>query len=48
MSTSDPRWFSLIPLVALCGLLSAAFGLTLGSNLQPRLSGLLFAVGWAP
>jgi ABC-2 type transport system permease protein len=43
-----PSWISLIPLVALCGLLSAAFGLTLGSNLQPRLSGLLFAVVLGP
>ena len=39
-----PQWALLLPLVALCGLLSAAFGLTLGTNVQPRFSGLLFAV----
>ena len=43
-----PSWASLPPLVALCGLLSAAFGLTLGSLVQPRLSGLLFAVVLGP
>jgi ABC-2 type transport system permease protein len=40
----SPRWFALPPLVILCGLLAAAFGLTLGSNMQPRFAGLLFAV----
>jgi ABC-2 type transport system permease protein len=39
-----PRWAALLPLVAVCGLLAAAFGLTLGSNIQPRFAGLLFAV----
>jgi ABC-2 type transport system permease protein len=43
-----PRWLLLLPLVALCGLLSAAFGLTLGTNVQPRFSGLLFAVVLGP
>jgi ABC-2 type transport system permease protein len=43
-----PNWPALIPLVALSALLSAAFGLTLGSRLQPRLSGLLFAVVLGP
>lgn len=44
----QPRWALLLPLVALCGLLSAAFGLTLGTNVQPRFSGLLFAVVLGP
>jgi ABC-2 type transport system permease protein len=43
-----PRWLLLLPLVALCGLLSAAFGLTLGTRVQPRFSGLLFAVVLGP
>jgi len=43
-----PRWLSLVPLVVSCGLLSAAFGLTLGTNVQPRFSGLLFAVVLGP
>ena len=43
-----PQWALLLPLVALCGLASAAFGLTLGTNVQPRFSGLLFAVVLGP
>ena len=43
-----PAWAVLIPLAAVCGLLSAAFGLTLGTNVQPRFSGLLFAVVLGP
>lgn len=43
-----PHWLLLLPLVALSGLLSAAFGLTLGSNVQPRFAGLLFAVVLGP
>jgi ABC-2 type transport system permease protein len=43
-----PRWAILLPLVALSGLLSAAFGLTLGTQVQPRFSGLLFAVVLGP
>jgi ABC-2 type transport system permease protein len=43
-----PRWELLLPLVALAGLLSAAFGLTLGTQVQPRYSGLLFAVVLGP
>jgi ABC-2 type transport system permease protein len=35
-------------MVVLSGLLSASFGLTLGSNIQPRFSGLLFAVILGP
>jgi ABC-2 type transport system permease protein len=40
-----PRWTLLLPL---CGLVSAAFGLTLGTRVQPRFSGLLFAVVLGP
>jgi ABC-2 type transport system permease protein len=43
-----PSWLALLPLAAVCGLLSAAFGLTLGTNVQPRFSGLLFAVVLGP
>jgi ABC-2 type transport system permease protein len=43
-----PAWLALVPLLVLCGLLSAAFGLTLGSLVQPRYSGLLFAVVLGP
>jgi ABC-2 type transport system permease protein len=44
----QPRWSLLLPLVAACGLLSAAFGLTLGTRVQPRFAGLLFAVVLGP
>jgi ABC-2 type transport system permease protein len=43
-----PTWWLLLPLVAACGLLSAAFGLTLGTQVQPRFAGLLFAVVLGP
>jgi ABC-2 type transport system permease protein len=43
-----PFWPLLLPLVAACGLLSAAFGLTLGTQVQPRFAGLLFAVVLGP
>jgi ABC-2 type transport system permease protein len=43
-----PAWTRLLPLAAVCGLLSAAFGLTLGTRVQPRFSGLLFAVVLGP
>jgi ABC-2 type transport system permease protein len=39
-----PRWSALVPFVALSGLCSAALGLTLGTRVQPRFAGLLFAV----
>jgi ABC-2 type transport system permease protein len=45
---AHPRWVVLVPLVFACGLLSAAFGLNLGTRVQPRLSGLLFAVVLGP
>ena len=44
----QPNWWVLLPLVALCGLLSAAFGMTIGARVQPRFSGLLFAVILGP
>jgi ABC-2 type transport system permease protein len=44
----SPDWVTLVPLAVLCGLLSAAFGMTLGTNVQPRFSGLLFAVVLGP
>lgn len=44
----SPRWFAMLPLVAICGLLSAAFGLNLGTRIEPRYSGLLFAVVLGP
>ena len=34
-----PAWWLLLPLVVVCGLLSAAFGLTLGTHVQPRFAG---------
>lgn len=43
-----PSWAVLLPFAALCGLLSASFGLILGTNIQPRFSGLLFAVVLGP
>ena len=46
--TVNPRWLLLLPLVVVSGLLAAAFGLTLGSNVQPRFAGLLFAVVIGP
>jgi ABC-2 type transport system permease protein len=44
----QPRWALLLPFIAVCGLLSAAFGLTLGTYVQPRFAGLLFAVVLGP
>jgi len=43
-----PNWPLLLPLVVLSGLLSASFGLTLGSQVQPRFAGLLFAIVLGP
>jgi ABC-2 type transport system permease protein len=43
-----PSWGVLLPMVAASGILSAAFGLTLGTRVQPRFSGLLFAVVLGP
>ena len=44
----QPRLLVLLPLVIACGLVSAAFGLVLGTRVQPRFSGLLFAVVLGP
>jgi ABC-2 type transport system permease protein len=44
----QPRWLWLFPLVVFCGLLSASFGLNLGTRIEPRFSGLLFAVFLGP
>jgi ABC-2 type transport system permease protein len=43
-----PRWGALLPLVAASGLLSASFGLNLGTRVQPRFAGLLFAIVLGP
>lgn len=43
-----PNLLALAPMIVLCGLLSAAFGMTIGSKSQPRFSGLLFAVILGP
>jgi ABC-2 type transport system permease protein len=43
-----PHFGILLPLVAACGMVSAAFGLTLGTRVQPRYAGLLFAVVLGP
>jgi ABC-2 type transport system permease protein len=43
-----PSWPVLLPLVVACGLLSASFGLMLGTQVQPRFAGLLFAVVLGP
>ena len=43
-----PHWSILFPLIAASGLLSASFGLTLGTRVQPRFAGLLFAVVLGP
>jgi ABC-2 type transport system permease protein len=43
-----PDWVALLPLVVACGVLSASFGLTLGTQVQPRYAGLLFSVVLGP
>lgn len=43
-----PDWLSLLPLVVVGGILSASLGLNLGTRVQPRFSGLLFAVLLGP
>jgi ABC-2 type transport system permease protein len=47
-ATAHPSWGSLLPLVFLSGLLAAAFGLTIGTLVQARFIGLLFAVLLGP
>lgn len=43
-----PRWGLLLPFTLASGLVSAGFGLNLGTRIQPRMSGLLFAVAIGP
>lgn len=43
-----PRWVILLPLVLLSGVLSASFGLNLGTRIEARFAGLLFAVLLGP
>ncbi len=43
-----PRWAMLLPLVLLGGVLSSAFGLNLGTRIEARFAGLLFAVLLGP
>jgi ABC-2 type transport system permease protein len=43
-----PSWPLLVPLVVVSGLLSASFGLLLGTLVHPRMSGLLFAIVIGP
>lgn len=43
-----PRWAMLLPLVLLSGVLSASFGLNLGTRIEARFAGLLFAVLLGP
>lgn len=44
----QPHWALLLPLVVVSGIVSGAFGLNLGTRVQPRFSGLLFAVVLGP
>jgi ABC-2 type transport system permease protein len=44
----QPDKLILLPLVAACGMVAAAFGLALGTRVQPRYAGLLFAVVLGP
>jgi ABC-2 type transport system permease protein len=43
-----PRWLLLLPIAFVCGLLSAAFGLNLGTRVEPRYAGLLFPILLGP
>src|SRR6185295_10624878 len=42
------RWLLLPPLALVCGVLSAAFGLNLGTRVEPRYAGLLFPILLGP
>jgi len=44
----QPNWLVLVPVVLGCGFLAAAFGLTLGTLLQPRYAGILFSILLGP
>lgn len=43
-----PDWIVLVPVVLCCGFLAAAFGLTLGTLVQPRYAGILFSILLGP
>ncbi len=43
-----PDWVVLVPVVLGCGFLAAAFGLTLGTLVQPRYAGILFSILLGP
>jgi ABC-2 type transport system permease protein len=44
----SPNWPVLVPAVLCCGFLAAAFGLTLGTLVQPRYAGILFSILLGP
>ena len=44
----QPRWALLLPLVGVSGVLSASFGLNLGTRIEVRYAGLLFSVLLGP
>ncbi len=43
-----PNWIILLPIVLACGFLASAFGLTLGTLVQPRYAGILFSILLGP
>jgi len=43
-----PRWWALLPFAIVSGLLSASFGLALGTRVEPRYAGLLFPIVLGP
>jgi ABC-2 type transport system permease protein len=47
-STFNPRWVALLPVSIACGLLAAAFGLNLGTRVEPRFAGLVFPILLGP
>jgi ABC-2 type transport system permease protein len=47
-SSLHPRWLLLPPIALVCGVLSAAFGLNLGTRVEPRYAGLLFPILLGP
>jgi ABC-2 type transport system permease protein len=47
-SRLHPDWLLLLPVAVVCGLLSAAFGLNLGTRVEPRYAGLLFPILLGP
>jgi ABC-2 type transport system permease protein len=47
-SSLHPRWLMLLPIALWCGVLSSAFGLNLGTRVEPRYAGLLFPILLGP